>query len=933
MVNESDDDEPISAPHRIEPFSDGDDLDDDDTQTTYKGLPSPSTVPEMAPEIRRTAIANAIKDVPDLQTITESARQSFLDSLPDRTNLLLTQTFGKPLDPETPVPTFLGQSKLRHILFPLLRSNFLDDPSVLQFSMSHPSCRQAKQLIDDYGNVDFRPLRTLWNDDSWKTMETYDHARIAMMTACAIHYDGDIPSVVRYIGGPFTDQHRDTTGILARCKPILDSTDYNDLERLFRVGVPAKCNAYSSDENFREYQRYGNHKTVLTDLAITRKGIMKDFRPGFLLSMDPRIRWHLPNLHICPISMQNVGHRRRSARAAYDGSFHPTPNSHTINDWTSKFDEPAMTFQKTWERYLGWNWRVRGTYPTEEIYPQDDDAVMAHRRLNYHPNMVSMHGFYFDDIFHMYDRLSYGDTTSCPSYDVVSRCRSTMAQHLWEQPDIVDRARPYLPRITIAENTTPPHERRFAQANLDSKNPSVIRPDGSRCPPPFDQYVDDCLYGDIYSLVERGLAASKLGLYGILGIPDPDPPIVNQPDNFSDEKLDPIFTHLRRVLGKLLDTRRMMVSLPADRRDDLTALLDEWSAKPHFTLMEATVLYGSLQSACETCHWGKPYLYTIQNLLRSIILKSYTIMKAIQRRKKITVKIQRELAPSLIHRLEPLVSKDIASAIFRSKQRQCNTPRLQHEAKALADYLRDPTNPWEVPIGHCIPRDPFVHTAGDASEEGLAFHCAELKIYGVILLSDATHRRCFLSKGHPNKIHINQLELIAVILQLAAAITLSRDPTLHQCPDVRTRLANAPPCPIWATACDNQSARSWAAKQTAKSERGQSLLRLYCSLCRDTDIKFEPYWISSKDNWFADALSRPPLPTAQTRQSLTAFSSQIFRSTPLNASWMIFQPSPELFSMIQSSLSSNDKAILPSPPEQYGHFETAASTASCYLKL
>jgi hypothetical protein len=58
---------------------------------------------------------------------------------------------------------------------------------------------------------------------------------------------------------------------LADCKPIIDATTYKDMERLFCVGVLAKCNTHSTEENVHTYLRYGNHKSTDTNPAAIRK--------------------------------------------------------------------------------------------------------------------------------------------------------------------------------------------------------------------------------------------------------------------------------------------------------------------------------------------------------------------------------------------------------------------------------------------------------------------------------------------------------------------------------------------------------------------------------------------------------------------------------------------------------------------------------------
>jgi hypothetical protein len=215
-----------------------------------------------------------------------------------------------------------------------------------------------------------------------------------------------------------------------------------------------------------------------------------------------------------------------------------------------------------------------------------------------------------------------------------------VAQYLWHQADTIERAAPFLPPINIVKNTTPLHERNFAQANLDSQNPSVIREDGSREPPPFQPYVDDNLYGNTEENVLQGLCSSLLSLYESQGYPT-----INQPDSFSDLKLNKLYTHLRRILGEIFDTRQMTASLPDDRRAELIVLLDQWSVKLSFTLIEACGLFGSLQSACETCHWAKPCLYTLQNLLSAAIRKAYVDLKIRQRHQGIRATILEQLSP------------------------------------------------------------------------------------------------------------------------------------------------------------------------------------------------------------------------------------------------------------------------------------------------
>ena len=108
----------------------------------------------------------------------------------------------------------------------------------------------------------------------------------------------------------------------------------------------------------------------------------------------------------------------------------------------------------------------------------------------------------------------------------MARARQQLAQKLWHEPDIIERARPYLPQLTFDTPATEAEIAEFAVAILDSRNKGVFDKNGNRISPRFNHHVDDNMYADIAKFMERAAAASIISLYEIAGYPDgrfPDP--------------------------------------------------------------------------------------------------------------------------------------------------------------------------------------------------------------------------------------------------------------------------------------------------------------------------------------------------------------------------------------------------------------------------
>jgi hypothetical protein len=94
-----------------------------------------------------------------------------------------------------------------------------------------------------------------------------------MTTACLLHFDGDVATMVRWIGGPHVNAHLNVATILATLQPIPDI--YSDVKRILTFGAPAVCNAEASESNFQAYLTYGNHQSVTQNQSVFESTIVK----------------------------------------------------------------------------------------------------------------------------------------------------------------------------------------------------------------------------------------------------------------------------------------------------------------------------------------------------------------------------------------------------------------------------------------------------------------------------------------------------------------------------------------------------------------------------------------------------------------------------------------------------------------------------------
>ena len=245
----------------------------------------------------------------------------------------------------------------------------------------------------------------------------------------------------------------------------------------------------------------------------------------------------------------------------------------------------------------------------------------------------------------------------------------------------------------------------------------------------------------------------------------------------------------------------------------------------------------------------------------------------------------------------------------------------------LLTYVDQNAEPWDVPLGLIVPRRPHFSSRGDASHLGGGAYCDKLEFWFDIAWSPKTiHGTKNVRPGKPGYVHINFLEFIVVILQLAA---------------VKTRIASASPeelrrffpggkpdIPVWYGETDNTVSKSWENRATASSSQPQGLVSIYAELLRTSMIHTQCEHIAGELNVVADDISRNDFSLP-----LFARSRQLFRKHPSLRRCAYFQPSQGLLQLLTSRLFLPPSPVPPVLPTELGHFVHVDSTTSISVVL
>lgn len=854
-------------------------------------------------------------------------RETFFKTLPPRIRLIIETPFGKP----SLNHSFTQQASLRLVLLPLFHSEFLGAADYIRLATATPHAKQCLKLLFEYGHIDPTPIRGFSSD--WQSETTMDQYRIDCTTALLLHYDGDLAAAIRFIGGVHTGAHRDVPATLAYLEDKgLPAQVLQDLTRVWKVGSPAICKGESTAANYMKYRQYGNHKSVYEKPDKTLKALVKDHSRGFTLAIhEPMIDFVL-NAHVTPQGLVNIHHERKKDRPVFDSSFHPDVHCFAINDANHKDNEPTIVFQHSFPKFLSSLYNLRISHPDQEIFLADDDIASAFRHIKYHPDIVATRG----QVLHGYGVFNsgetFGDNTSPSNAEPAFRARSYLARWLFshgpsneELEKLVD---PWIPDLKLAPELTEADKALLQRLDPDTHHPGVFRDEdqgkyGNRTSPGFNMYVDDCMMAEIREHIRRAVRCSILACWKIFGHPSD----TRVPPSISLDKLEPLYTHLRTIIGIEVDTRAMTVGLSREKREDLASAIDAWLIPSNkFSLRQTAELHGRLEDATRYHGSMRPYFIVIQELLRRAIKHESKQHEGLHKRLRDGMPKQTEIPDALYQRYQALIDRKYAQTIWNSKRQIPTNPNLRDDLTFFQDRLRSPTYNWSSPIAHFVQRDPTISWAGDACHSGLGGHSPTLQVVFAMLWHDDYYARCQIKdSSNPRYLHINTLEWATAILQLAITIAALEAP--EEVPAL-ARLGHFH-YPVVHVLSDNTSTVQWMARIANKTRYGPNLAKVLGALLERSNVKLECTHIAGKDNDIADHLSRP---SSNEQSNFTRFLYQTTMIYPQIGTYQLFLPDAGLISVLTSSFAT---ATLKGPvvlPKTLGRFVPVSSISSCFSR-
>ena len=774
-----------------------------------------------------------------------SASRHWRAALPTRLDLFRTG-FGRPDLAHSFHQTPCLETCSAHVL----QSGMLTPAALLAWSEADPLiCHLASSLVA-FADYDFRWVREY--NTEWASQSEIDPDRQIAYTAALFHYNLDVSLLMRYLGNNFTAEYRDVDAACARLTALGISPDLiTKYRRVMLVGCPNHFVAETSRENALLYLRRRNGPTIDRKLDQVRKTMNKEDKNNFVIPLPHWLARFLPHLFLTPQHiLEKPG---KKDRQIFDGSKRYDENSTSVNMMTSTHlgtEEPCLfgdVRTKIYQRI----YNLRVTYGLQEdIIVHANDVKSCFRQVKLHPDNMGAFSYIIAERLFLSCGLPFGTDFSPQNWEPVRQILEILAEKLFADSSLRDRHRQYLSQLVYDQSLGHPQRQPFTMAVPDTLNTGVIV-DGQPGPTPHFYYVDDGVYAEIMQRVrvEQAMASSIEAIFVLLGESD----LLRRQDPVSFDKLiEMMVGYKNRVLGHIIDTRRMTVGTPEPfLREVLQSLDTTWG--PHrrmFQVREAEELTGKLNHIAITAPWLKFLMTQLYQSLSCALRLNEQHARRTCKSFRQSIQALRRLPPGpLKDEARSFHQAEIARAVHRQPKLHCINKTLRKELRLIRRVIADPSLCKASPISHLIPRVPIATAWGDSSLTAAGGFCPTLKFWWYIEWPQAIRSRTLRfvrNNSAGNLIDINVLEYATQII--TNVISYLRILELH--------LLAVDPHPHVLYRGDNTCSESWSLKGAKHSPAGRALGRLQAALMVGNPVHFTAEHVSTEANVVADKISR-----------------------------------------------------------------------------
>lgn len=335
-----------------------------------------------------------------------------------------------------------------------------------------------------------------------------------------------------------------------------------------------------------------NNPSIKRRLEHAMTTMNKDERKNFVIPLPLWMARFFSHLFFTPQHL--LEKEEKKARQIFDAKYRYDANSFSVNTLTStsKGTELDCAFGDVLFKLLTRIWNLRITHPilTRTLFSMQ---TISSRAFATSPNVMGAFSCILGDFLFLQCSLTFGSDFSPANAD-------KLAKSLFPDKSLRHKHRQHLDRLKWKKGMGNKHAA-LIPAVSDEFNQGVLDAEGNPTNVPHFIYVDDDCYAVVYDPddIEQAVASIEAIFIG-------DSNLTLRQDTVSFDKMEePMINYNNRLLGRIIQTRSMMVSIPSEYVQATVCLLrTRWhNRRQTYFIYEMEELAGRLGHIAEAVPW------------------------------------------------------------------------------------------------------------------------------------------------------------------------------------------------------------------------------------------------------------------------------------------------------------------------------------------